>query len=223
MKILDIPQSGSVAGVTSSRNRYGQYRRTRAIPVNPNTAAQLVQRGYLTSASQAWRSLTDEQRAGWNTLALSVTIVDGLGQASNPSGFQLFTGCYTRMKLVGQAGATSPPANVPAITPVSITAAAAAAGAATFTVTHGAAPSDTALVIEASPPLSVGVNYCSDFRFMAYVAGESVGAAKSIKAEWVAKFGALNAGQRIFVRTFSVSETYGFAAGTAVRTVTVAA
>jgi hypothetical protein len=223
MKILDIPQSGSVAGVTSSRNRYGQYRRTRAIPVNPNTARQLVVRGYLTEGSQAWRALTDEQRAGWNTLALSVTITDGLGQASNPSGFQLYTGCYARTKLVNQGPLIDPPANVPAITPAAITAAAAAAGAATFTVTHGATAAATALIIEASPPLSVGVNYCSDFRFMAMVAGGEVGAAKSIKAEWVAKFGALVQGQRIFVRTFSVSEDYGFAAGTAVRTVTVAA
>ena len=35
MKILDVPQSGSLGGQTSSHNRAGQYRRARRSPVQP--------------------------------------------------------------------------------------------------------------------------------------------------------------------------------------------
>src|SRR5439155_109028 len=90
MKILDVPQSGSVAGVTSSRNRFGQYRRTRATPVNPNSTFQGAVRARLSVNSAAWRALTAAQRAGWNDLAASMTRTDSLGQTYSLTGFQSY-------------------------------------------------------------------------------------------------------------------------------------
>src|SRR6266545_482051 len=90
MKILDVPQSGSVAGITSSRNRFGQYRRTRAIPVNPNTAFQATQRARLAASAALWRTLTAAQRAGWIDLAGAFTRTNSLGQPYNETGAQCF-------------------------------------------------------------------------------------------------------------------------------------
>src|SRR6187455_3387360 len=98
MKMLDVPQSGSIAGQTSSRNRFGQYRRTRAVPVNVNSPAQTVVRGYLIEASQAWRNLTDAQRDSWNSYALDHPRVDSLGQTITLTGHQIFVSTAIMMR-----------------------------------------------------------------------------------------------------------------------------
>lgn len=90
MKILDVPQSGSVAGVTASRNRFGQYRRTRAIPVQPRSPKQTYVRGQLTIGSSAWRTLSDPSRTAWNDYAAQITRSDGLGSGYSPTGASLY-------------------------------------------------------------------------------------------------------------------------------------
>src|SRR5438876_229394 len=65
MKFLGEPRSGSLAGQTSSRNRFGQYVRSRATPVNPNSVAQAAVRARQSNNAAAWRTITDTQRAGW--------------------------------------------------------------------------------------------------------------------------------------------------------------
>jgi len=70
MKYFGNPQSGSYAQMTASRNRFGQYFRTRAVPVNPATPQQLVQRARLSTNAAGWRDLTDGERAGWLSLGL---------------------------------------------------------------------------------------------------------------------------------------------------------
>src|SRR5206468_836067 len=92
MKILDVPQSGSQAGTTSSRNRYGQYRRSRATPVNVNSTAQQAARNRLSAESEAWRGLTDIQREAWNSFADEHPQTDSLGQVVTLTGHQMFVG-----------------------------------------------------------------------------------------------------------------------------------
>src|SRR4051812_21389133 len=68
VKYLGDPSSGSQAGTTASRNRFGQYYRTRATPVNVNSTQQGVVRSRMAANSSAWRALTGAQRAGWTSL-----------------------------------------------------------------------------------------------------------------------------------------------------------
>ena len=76
MKFLGDPRSGSYQGITSSRNRFGQYVRTRAMPVQPRTTFQLNQRARLSTNAAAWRALSDAQRAGWLALGLMISRTD---------------------------------------------------------------------------------------------------------------------------------------------------
>src|SRR5437016_5052210 len=103
MKILDVPRSGSYAGLTSSRNRNGQYVRTRATPVNPRSTAQVSTRTRQTVNAAAWRGLTAGQRAGWSDLGLSMTRTDALGQSYNLTGFQAY--CSVN-NILAAAGST---------------------------------------------------------------------------------------------------------------------
>lgn len=80
--------SGSVGGNTYSRNRYGRYMRQKSIPVNPNTARQVVIRAALAYLTARWSdTLTALQRAAWNLYGSNVTMLNKLGETIYLSGF----------------------------------------------------------------------------------------------------------------------------------------
>lgn len=86
--------SGSVGGVTYSRNSAGMYRRARAIPTNPNSAAQQTVRNTFTSLAQAWNNvLTEAQRDSWRNYAANSPITGRLGDPLALSGQQMYIRC----------------------------------------------------------------------------------------------------------------------------------
>lgn len=79
--------SGSVGGTTYSRNRFGQYRRSRAIPVNPNTQNQTQVRNAFTELVTRWTTvLTAAEREAWNLFGQNTPTVDALGSTINLTG-----------------------------------------------------------------------------------------------------------------------------------------
>ena len=166
MKQLIPPSSGSIAGTTYSRNRYGQYIRTRAIPVNPSTAFQTQARGRLSQLSAQWRVLTIQAREAWIASAAEVVRTDSLGQSYSPTGQQWFVGVNSNNLAVGLPVALTPPV---VATPGTPTIAAVTLSAAVMSVTPSAAGSTGYCQVWASPPLSVGVSFNKDFRLMTSV------------------------------------------------------
>lgn len=83
--------SGSVGGVTFSRNRGGPYMRTRAIPTDPGTTYQQDIRATVASLTSHWlNTLTPAQRAAWDTYALNVELPNSLGQYRNVGGIAMY-------------------------------------------------------------------------------------------------------------------------------------
>ncbi len=83
-----VAMSGSIAGNTFSRNRYGAYVRARTVPVNPNTARQVGVRAALAFLTTRWAQiLTTNQRIAWNLYGANVNMVNKLGETINLSGF----------------------------------------------------------------------------------------------------------------------------------------
>lgn len=209
MKILDVPQSGSIAGVTSSRNRYGQYRRTRAIPVNPNTSVQTANRNLFGSVASAWKNLTTAQQDLWNSYAVTMPKQDPLGQTIYWSGFQSFVECAMIRQSVGLTQPTVPPGDVtlPALTILFVCDFSAQTVIGTFTPTP--VPAATHLIIEATTTVSHGVSFVgpSEFRRLGY----EIAAAASptdMTAEYAAVWGAVGpVGQRIFFRARLLDDT----------------
>jgi len=86
-----IQASGSIAGVTHARNRFGNYIRPRTKPVNPNSAGQAAIRTALSYLAEYWHStLTAAQRSSWNTYAASVGMKNRLGEPIFLTGFNHF-------------------------------------------------------------------------------------------------------------------------------------
>ena len=79
-KFLGAPTSGSQGATTWARNRYGQYTRMRAHPVNPNTPAQRQARSALSGCASAWRELTAAQQIAWNEFGKTQRRKGSLGQ-----------------------------------------------------------------------------------------------------------------------------------------------
>lgn len=80
--------SGSIAGNTHARNRYGNYIRARTKPINPNTDNQIAIRATLAFLTDRWaQTLEAPQRTAWNLYASNVTMTNKLGESINLSGF----------------------------------------------------------------------------------------------------------------------------------------
>lgn len=88
--------SGSVGGITASRNRGGMYFRARAIPVDPNTPAQATIRAILGSLVNRWiNTLTIGQRNNWDVYAANVPLTGPLGDPITVSGMNHYVRANT--------------------------------------------------------------------------------------------------------------------------------
>lgn len=163
MKILDTPRSGSVAGTTASRNRFGQYYRTRAIPVQPRTPKQTFNRSFLTCGSSQWRSLTDPQRTAWNDYAAQITRSDRMGSGYSPTGASLYTGA-----VIGVSGTavTAPPATLPnyVLAIDTMTYVDSTPGPEALTATLVTTSNDNLMLVETSGPVSPGLTSAAAIR-----------------------------------------------------------
>jgi len=83
-----IQMSGSVAGNTYARNRFGNYMRSRTKPTNPNSTEQVKVRSALTLLTERWSdALTPAQRTAWNLYGNSVAMKNKLGEVIYLTGF----------------------------------------------------------------------------------------------------------------------------------------
>lgn len=85
--------SGSLGGITASRNKGGRYFRARTTPVNPNTVNQQVARQAMATLNDYWISnLTQAQRDAYADYAANVPGVNRLGETIQLNGQQWFIG-----------------------------------------------------------------------------------------------------------------------------------
>jgi hypothetical protein len=198
MKFLGVPSSGSAAGTTWSRNRFGQYTRTRAMPVQPRTPEQLAQRARMTTNSAAWRALTDAQRAGWESLGAMITRTDALGQAYTLNGFMAYCSINNNKLDAGDAAVADAPAIV---TPVDLVTATITLTAVAFSIAYTATPlpANTRLFIFASPQKSAGRQFNGDYRLIAVTAAAAA-SPHNLLAAYTARLGVPVVGQKVFLK-----------------------
>ncbi len=83
-----IQMSGSVAGNTYARNRYGNYCRARTKPINPNSTLQQPIRAAMATLTARWSQIvTSVQRTAWNLYGTSVAMKNKLGETVYLTGF----------------------------------------------------------------------------------------------------------------------------------------
>ena len=197
--------SGSIGGLTASRNRGGMYFRARATPVNPNTPQQQVIRGFVAQLASLWAStLTAAQRLAWEYYAALVYLPDALGEDRNVGGL----GMYIRSNVPRLQAAlprvdTGPTIyNLGDYTEPTFTTFAAATDdfGTTFDNTDAwANEDDSAMLILSSRPQNQTINYFKGpYRYAGKIDGDAITPPTS-PATISAAF-AFEAAQRIFVQ-----------------------
>ena len=82
---------GSIGGTVFSRNRFGNYIRSRITPVNPASSRQNVIRAAIQNLSQRWSTvLTQLERDAWEVYAAAIVRQNALGAQIKLTGFNMF-------------------------------------------------------------------------------------------------------------------------------------
>lgn len=197
MKVLTYPSSGSVAGQTASRNRFGQYIRTRAVPVNPSSSFQAAVRSRFQNLADAWRSITGAQRTGWADLGLQIQRTDSLGQVYTLSPLQAFMSINGERLSAGDAVVNDAPLMDLPNPLVTLTP---SATVSTFSVAYTVTPlaAGQRVLVFASPQRSAGRSFESDYRLI-FTSAAAAASPANIFAAYVTRFGAPVVGAKIFV------------------------
>ena len=203
MKILDIPRSGSYAGVVSSHNRAGQYVRNRRTTTNSPTARRTFIRGAVAAASSGFSSLTDAQRAAWTAAADSHPITDRLGSAIKLTGHQLYVSINTQRLNVGAGTSATPPSSFSVGSLGGTMGVFSLVSGLTLTIASTLTSADYQL-IALSRPVPAGRSFWATYSQTDSQAGDAASYALATSA-YSALFGTPAVGQKVFVRLTPVS------------------
>lgn len=202
MKFLGLPSSGSQANTVASRNRFGQYYRTRAIPVQPRTAKQVSNRSTFGSLATYWSTgLSDAQRITWRDYAATNPTVNSLGVTVYLSGFQAFVGVNQLLARAGLSTVSVPPVTPGFLTPI-VTGITAVATGSVCTAAYSTFVTPYAYQIFAGPPRRAGVSFESAFRFIVKSGTPGSAGNQIFTSSYTAVWGALTglASRKIFFR-----------------------
>jgi len=199
--------SGSIGGMTWSRNRGGMYIRSRATPTNPNTTFQQKVRSAAAQLAALWsNTLTQVQRDAWDLYAENVELPNALGVPRNVGGLCMYVRTNVPRIQCGVAGVARID-NAPAIFDLGVftepvvgdcTAAADTISLAYTNTDEWAIEDGGALFIFTSRPKNPGTNYFKGpYRLAATV--EGVTATPPTSPEVVDAAFLFEAGQRLFV------------------------
>lgn len=103
--------SGSIGGLTASRNKGGQYLKARFVPTNPNTELQQAARSVFAACSSGWTNdITQSQREAWNAYAAEIpNRKNALGASIQTSGQNEFVAANCVLSAAGLDPVTAPP------------------------------------------------------------------------------------------------------------------
>lgn len=201
---------GKLGGHVFTKTRSGATMRTKVTPVNPQTSAQAAARSRLGNQSAAWRGMSEENRRGWNELALEVPKTNIFGDNYFPTGKNLFTGLNANLLLIGGSTIETPPSLVamPAVRTLDIFAE-TTPGALNVEPVYEGEATGCRLVIEATALFSPGkFNFDGAYRFLKMEMDPNVGPF-NVLPEYTAKFGPLIVGRKLAIRCYLVSAGTG--------------
>lgn len=196
-------------GNVFSKNRAGNYLRNKVTPVNPQTSFQQNQRDLLTQLSQSWRSLTEPQRLAWIAASANFPYTDIFGDKKTLSGQGLYMKLNLNIRKVGGTIIANPPAPgiLGALLTLSVTMV-ASTGVLTITWTNSGAAASQNVLIEATPAVDPGIYFVKN-RFRVLATALLSGSPFVGTTAYAARFGAVSAGQKVYVRVSVVNNLTG--------------
>lgn len=190
--------SGSIGGTTFSRNRYGPYTRTRAIPTLVSNANTLAVRARLAQVSQAWGALTSAQMLAWSVYADSSPITDRLGDKQVLTPHAAFVQINARILLAGGTMVSVPPADeAPPSLLTCVGTFDIGAGTSTLAYTTTPLAASDCLYVQAAVLTRPGQRYWRNRLKLVHVSAAALASPFDYQASVEARFGALVVDQRV--------------------------
>lgn len=198
MKYLGPPQSGSRADITASRNRYGQYFRERAVPVNPMTSRQSNIRSQLTAASIFWKTLSTAQKSDWQSFSDAHPVANSLGETITLTG----QAAFVKVNVIRQSNGSAISAGTPlGLETVGLTNITPTWATGILSIAFAATPSTNSLGVWATQIVSPGVLIAPGPGGWRKIGTIAPGASPSVQTtNWTSFFGTVPAaGQVTFI------------------------
>lgn len=221
---------GKFGGSVASKGRGGAYVRNKVTPVNPRSPFQQVIRSTLAFFSQAYRALSVDQIAAWNTAAGAGYVTTNIfGDTVKKSGIGLYTALNMNLRTIGESPISNPPVQGSVGNMVGIAPTAADVANTIFLVGENFTGGTTVdagntLVVLASPPVSRGVSFIkSQLRIIGTIAAGANTTTTNLHTMYTVRFGSPVAGQKIFLGCNAVNLTTGQAGVPIVTSLIVAA
>lgn len=195
--------SGSLGGMTFSRNRYGMYTRAKGLPVNPNSEFQQAVRQIFSGLAAAWNGELDAgERAAWEDYAANMVWSDSLGEPIKLSGQSVYAQLNTPRLQAGLARVDTAPEifTQPTYTAPVITADESDGEFhVAFTNTDGwATEVGGAILLYAGRPLSPSIKFFKGpYRYAGKVAGAAVAPVSPVN---IAMPFAIDGGQQVGIQ-----------------------
>jgi len=191
---------GKLAGIVYSKNRNGAYVRQKVSPTQaPTERRSLVRERMAGLASYFSGSLTAAQVLAWNSFAQNNPVTDVFGRTMLLSGIQTFCRLNAVILNCGGTQIDDPPANL-AIAPLTSMTVTATAGAPdVLSIAYGPSPAgaDVKMQLWATQPLPSGRTYTGNFKRWLMVGALNGATPLIASAAYLARFGALTAGNKI--------------------------
>lgn len=202
---------GKLGGHVFTKTKSGATMRTKVTPVNPKTSAQAAARSRLGGNSQAWASLSEAQRRGWNTLASETSKTNIFGDQYFPSGKNLFTSVNNNLVMTGNPSISNTPTfgELPFIVDMQAVVD-TVVETILLDISLDGSVADMALVIEATQPSSPGkFNFDGSYRQIAVSENGAPPTATALWDAYEAKFGKPAQGRKVSFRAYYISTSAG--------------
>jgi hypothetical protein len=210
LPLLMTSMSGKVGGIVASHNKGGGYFRQRSVPVNPQSSAQQLVRGFLSSLAPRWsNTLTDTQRAEWDNYAANVLVTDRIGQEIQLSGVNWYVAGNALRLRAGYSPVDDGPATLALAELTEPSVSNISAGSATMDIAFDdtdtwANEDEGTLLVFMSRPTSPGRSApVGGFQYAGQIDGD--GTTPPTSPVSIPTPFPLSAGQRVFVRMIAVS------------------
>jgi len=198
---------GSIAGQVHSRNTFGNYIRQKVSPVQPRSTRQLEVRRLFTDLSRRFSStLSDDQQEAWRQAAASIPVRDVFGDSITLTGINLYARLNSLRLLQGLPPLDDPPPveEVPSLDSLTLTC-----NGSTGILEVGFAPTPIppgfSLFVWATEPLNPGVAFVSPKLRLLAVLPQGTTSPVDITSQYVARYGTITQGKRIYVAAELVS------------------
>ena len=198
---------GKLGGHVFAKNRSGAYMRTKVTPVNPQTTFQQGARNLLTSFSQGWRALTQDQILAWNAAVDAFGKTNIFGDLVKPTGKNLYTRLNVNLALIGQGPITDPP--LPSGAGSVVAGAVVATNGGAYSVAHTEDTAGHTIEVWATPGVSPGKKFVKNqFRLIGTFTGAAVSPFVATTA-YTDRFGEAPVGTAVSFRLVSVNDLTG--------------